>query len=220
MFDYWVHILAIGLPFIQTLFGVALELSIFVLNVSLGLLCLPQFSSQLLLSFELFLLYLPLQILSILPDHVPTIHIFASFCLLQTTNLLFPSLSILQIVLKLLLFLPSFALNLVFQRTLILLFELVPLLCLVSLYFSLFFFKFVNLVIQSFYFHIFDLTQLMSLYLIQFFSLFNLLIDKLLVPILCQLLNDLCINKQYTLLLTILLNLLFFLSFFLQFFHL
>lgn len=66
MLDDGVQVLAVGLPLLQALFRVALELLFLVLDVGLGLFCLRKFTPELLFSLLLLLLHLALQVISVL----------------------------------------------------------------------------------------------------------------------------------------------------------
>ena len=115
MLDYWVQVLSIRLPLLETFLGVALELLVLVLVGSLGLLVSLQFLSQLLLSHHLLFFHLTLQLVSIFLVEIFPELIVMIFSLLQGSQLVVPGLLELLIVILLLLLLPLSLLNLLLQ---------------------------------------------------------------------------------------------------------
>lgn len=90
----------------------------------------------------------------------------------------------------LLLLLSLAALDLVFEGLLILMLENPLLFCLLLLYLSLFLLQFLDLTVEFFHLVALDLAHLEGLLRIEFFSLFDLFIDEVLVSLLSNVLND------------------------------
>ena len=115
MLDYWVQVLSVRLPLLETFLGVTLELLVLVLVGSLGLLVGLQFLSQLLLSHHLLVFHLTFQFVSIFLVEIFPELVIMILSLLQGSQLVIPGLLELLIVILFLLLLPLSLLNLLLQ---------------------------------------------------------------------------------------------------------
>ena len=94
-----------------------------------------------------------------------------------------------MIIVNLLLFLPFSFLHLFLEGLLVLMLKDTLFVCFFTLYFCLFFLKFLNLAIQLLNLSIFDLAHFEGLLLIKFFSLFDDVIDEILLSFLSDILD-------------------------------
>lgn len=191
-----VEVLSVRFPFFQAFLSVTLELLVLVLQVSLRLFSLCELSSEFLLSLLLLLLHLPLQLISILLVDILSEFLLIGLFLLESGQLIFPGFFELMIVFKFLLFLTSSSFHLVFQWLFILLLEDTLLFCLLPLDFSLLLLKFLDLVIETLNIVVLDLAHLEGLLLVEFFSLFDLFINQILLSLLGDLLDHFYINEN------------------------
>lgn len=196
VFDDWVEIFSVWLPFFQAFLSIALELLVLVLQVSLSLFSLCELSSEFLFSLLLFLLHLPLQLISILLVNILSELILVRLFLFKRGQLFFPCFLELMVIFKFLVFLTSSSFHLVFQWLFILLLEDTLLFCFLPLNFSLLLLKFFDLVIETLHVVVLDLTHLEGLLFVKLFSLFDLLINQVLLSLLGDLLDDFYINEN------------------------
>lgn len=132
---------------------------------------------------------MPLEVICVFLVHVFSESLLVGLFLLQSCKLILPGFFELMVVFDLLLFLPFSFLYLFLEGLFVLLLKDALFICLFTLYFCLFLLKFLNLAIQLLNFSIFDLAHLEGLLLIEFFSLFDDVVDEVLLPFLSDILD-------------------------------
>ena len=190
MLDDGIQILAVGLPFLQALLRIALELLLLVLDVRLCLLRLCELTSELLLPLLLLLIHLALQLIGVLEIHVLSELLLVGLLLLQRGQLVLPCFLELVVLLVLVLLLFLAALNLILEGFFVLQLQNPLLFGLLPLDLGLFLLQFLDLAVEFFDFVVLDLAHLEGLLGVEFFSLFDLFVDEVLVSLLGDVLND------------------------------
>ncbi len=184
--DDRVETLAVTLPLFETLFSIRLELLVFILQVGLGLLCLIKLLPDLGLTFILSLFHLSFEVVLVLFQQLLSELFILLLFRVDFRQFWFPSLLELLVVLNLLLFHVVFLPNLVLKWLLILFLEHLSLLLLLLLGLVLFILEFHNLFIESLLIVTLHRGQLLGLDLVKLFSLLDLLLNKLLLTLFCQ----------------------------------
>jgi len=120
MLDDGIEVLSVRLPLFETLFSIAFELFVLVLNVGLRLLGLCQLPQEFFLPLVLLFLHLTLQLVCVLLVQIlPEAFVIRLF-FLQSGQLFFPSLFEFLVVLYFMLFFASPPFDLVLERLFIL----------------------------------------------------------------------------------------------------
>ena len=161
-----------------------------VFNVCLGLLGLYKFLLEFILPFHPLFFHLLFKVILIFLIKIFSKLFFLLFLPFECCKFVLPSFFKFLIIVYLLLLLSFASLNLIFQRLLILLFQKLLFFILFPFNFCLFFLKFLYLGRKSLNLIILYLTHFKTLLFVEFFSLLNLLIDKILLPFFCQVLNN------------------------------